>query len=121
MKAGAGQSMPRMVLCTVSLHSVVHFADLLELLHPGEAFDPLVLVDDPYTFAELKVNEIKNCRVAIAMFGYYVQAIATGQGPVESWTSHIADPFAVKGMPNAYVTQFSPSPVGKFATAGPIL
>ena len=69
----------------------------LDLLHPGEAFKPLVLVDDPDTFAELKMKEIKNSRLAISMFGYYVQALATGEGPVESWAPHIADPFAVIG------------------------
>ena len=42
---------------------------------------------------------------------YYMQAITTGEGPVESWVSHIADPFAVTGMTNANITQFAPSPV----------
>ena len=105
-----------MVLRTVSLHSVVHLARL-ELLHPGEAFDPLVLADDPNTSAQLKVKEMKNGRLPISMFAYYVQALATGEGPVKSWVTHIANPFAVKGMTSANVTLFAPSPVAMLATA----
>ena len=91
----------------------------LDLVSPsGKRFYPLVSADDPDMAAELKLKEIKKGRLAmLSMFGYYVQAAVTGQGLVENWASHIADPVAVNGLTLENATQYTPS-VAMFTHAG---
>jgi len=120
------QSIVAILVCQVLLMAPVEsysvsggpLGDGLDLLYPGEKFDPLGFADDPDTFAELKIKEIKNGRLSqFAMLGMYASGIVVGKGPVECWATHIADPVTANGF--AYATKYVPGLHGGPATVAP--
>ena len=66
----------------------------LDKFNPGGPLDFFNFASDPEMLADLKVKEIKNARLAmVVMLGLAAQAAVTGEGPVQNWGDHIANPF----------------------------
>uniref|UniRef100_A0A7R9VV21 Chlorophyll a-b binding protein, chloroplastic n=1 Tax=Chlamydomonas euryale TaxID=1486919 RepID=A0A7R9VV21_9CHLO len=74
-------------------------ADWNGRVYPG--FDPAGMAKDPSKFAEMKVKEIKNGRLAmVAFIGFIGQHAATGKSPLEALGEHVANPWAVNFATN---------------------
>ncbi|MEW5302478.1 MAG: hypothetical protein WDW36_005259 [Sanguina aurantia] len=63
----------------------------------GKLFDPIGLSrGSEAQLKEYKTKEIKNGRLAmVAMVGFLAQHSATGKGPIQNLTDHLADPYHV--------------------------
>ena len=56
---------------------------------------------------ELKVKEIKHCRLAMgAWLGCISQALVTKEGPIANWSAHVADPVHVNLLAPGYCKDF---------------
>merc|ERR1712226_1654699 len=94
-----GQSIVAILLCQVVLMGPVEaysvsggpLGDGLDLLYPGEKFDPLGFADDPDTFSELKIKEIKNGSLSqLPMLPSMFQGFTWGvPGGIAQWVRHL--------------------------------
>ena len=70
-------------------------------VNPGGRFDPLGLAESG-DLEELKIKELKHCRLSMfAWLGCILQALATQEGPIANWQSHVADPVHSNVLTNA--------------------
>jgi light-harvesting complex I chlorophyll a/b binding protein 1 len=89
-------------LTTITLVEIIGFAiaegaradaEKSKKIYPG--FDPAGLAKDPAAFEKLKLNEIKNGRLAMVAFvGLIGQHAANGKTPLEALSAHLANPWA---------------------------
>lgn len=62
-------------------------------LYPG-VWDPANFSEDPEEYEDYKIKELNNGRLGMLGFlGMVAQYYATGKGPLENVSDHIADPF----------------------------
>ena len=70
-----------------------------EAAYPGEFFNFIGLGKDD--MKTMRTKEVKNGRLAMmACLGCYIQAIVTGEGPVQNIVDHINDPFGANLLVN---------------------
>ena len=67
----------------------------------GGRFDPLGFAEAG-DLEELKIKELKHSRLSMfAWLGCIFQALATQEGPIANWQSHVADPIHSNVLTNA--------------------
>ncbi|KAG2439408.1 hypothetical protein HXX76_004765 [Chlamydomonas incerta] len=78
-----------------------------EVGYPGGPFDPLGLSKEADKWADWKLKEVKNGRLAmLAFLGFVAQKYATGAGPVDNLVAHLKDPWHVNYATNGVSLPF---------------
>lgn len=74
----------------------------------GKYFDPLGMANGPL-YAKYKENEITNARLAMTAFvGFLAQHAATGKGPIQNLSDHLASPYTTTFATNGVSVPFIP-------------
>merc|ERR1711982_225628 len=99
--------LPRMRLWDLSKPSVSPVVLLVRVLMPFTLVSLSILLDLLMILTlspSLRSRRSRTDDWLCSMFGFYSQAIVTGEGPVANWKAHIADPSGVNGFTEVFAT-----------------